>query len=110
MKPAWADENELSVAWWDFHCEHPDIGAELRDLAREEMALGFTRTSIKMLWEVVRWKRRKKLGIETLLNNNHTAYYSRWLMEVYEDLSDLFEIRSIERKAPYAPGEELVAA
>ncbi len=96
LGPDWAREG-LPAAWWTFHIAHPEVGRSLLGLARPLLRQGYTHLGIKMLWETLRYQ--TMLGARPdedvyRLNNNHHAYYARWLMETYPDLAGVFEIRS----------------
>lgn len=88
-------------AFQRFHAENPAVYAQLERLAFRLKNKGVQRWGIKALWEVLRYE----LAIATnadvsdyKLNNNHTAYYARLLMERNpEDLADFFETRDRHR-------------
>lgn len=84
--------------WQQFHAAHPEVGAALERLAIGLRSRGVTRWGIGNLWEVLRYE--TSLGdseAEFKLNNNHRAYYARWLMQRYPStLQGFFEIRELQ--------------
>lgn len=96
-KPAWVDDDELSRAWWEFQTAHPEVGFLLHTLATRLVNRGHKHISIKMLWETMRYE--TTLGARPgedayRLNNNHHAYYARWLMESFPALAGIFTLRA----------------
>lgn len=94
--PSWATSG-LPAEWWQFHCAHPEVARELRALAHALIEQGHRHLGIAMLWETLRY--RTMLGASTdgpapRLNNDHRAYFARWLMETDVELLGVFEIRS----------------
>ena len=81
-------------AFLRFHAEHPEVYIALLKLAKQVKARGETRTSIKMLWEVLRWQSQlgNKDGGYKLPNQMH-AYYARLLMARNPDLAGLSATR-----------------
>lgn len=102
--PVWVGEGEhtLAAKWWDFHREHPEVYDALVKLARRALRRGQKRLGIGMLWEVMRW--RSMLGAdvpeedEYVLNNNHRAYYARYIMETCPDMEGIFLTRAVGRR------------
>lgn len=84
--------------WWEFHVEHQAVESALAGLARKLLAQGHRRISIAMLWETLRYRTMLDAGPDESgwrLNNNHRAYYARWLMEQYDDLRGVFSTREL---------------
>lgn len=100
--PVWVTdqpEGSLPQRWWTFHAEHPEVAASLARLARRLLRRGYQHLGIGMLWETTRYRTMLGAGPgEDIyrLNNNHRAYYARWLMERHSDLAGVFETRSSE--------------
>jgi hypothetical protein len=81
-----------------FHLNNPHVYKELESLAQAMVNRGRTRLSIKMLFEVLRWNyylRTDDPDSEFVLNNNHTAYYSRLLMDQHPEWGNLFQLREV---------------
>lgn len=95
--PAWA-QHGLGARWWDFHVEHPEVADALVQLARPLVKQGHSKLGIAMLWETLRYT--SLLGTRDdepgpRLNNNHRAYYARWLDETCAELHGFFEVREL---------------
>jgi hypothetical protein len=97
-----------------FHAENPWVLDRLRQICFELRARGFTRYSTRTLVAVLRFELDLKTtgqavnladGRERVvkLNDHHTAYYARMLIEAHPELWDFFELRSAEGDptAPY---------
>ena len=81
--------------FWKFHGRNPHVYALLVRLTREwKDQTGGRKLGIKALFERARWEYSVKTS-ETApaLNNNHTAYYARLIMERESDLSGIFNLR-----------------
>ncbi len=78
-----------------FHRDHPDVYVELVRLARQVKARGFSRYSIKGLFEIVRWNVAVGKGPDDdfKLNNNLSAFYAREIMRREHDLKGFFQLR-----------------
>jgi hypothetical protein len=79
-----------------FHLENPHIYEMICKLAREWKKSGHEKASIKMFFEVIRWKR----GVSTKnkdykINNNYHSRYSRLIIDQEPDLRELFEVRKL---------------
>jgi hypothetical protein len=49
---------------------------------------------IRMLWEAMRWDYMMQTDAEDFkLNNNHTPFYARMIMDCEPELSGIFELR-----------------
>lgn len=80
-----------------FHAAHPEVYAELVELARTARRAGRSRIGIGMLWEVLRWERTLR-GVEEggfKLNDHFRSRYARLLMEREPDLAGIFETREL---------------
>lgn len=97
-----------ATAFQRFHQENPHVYAQLERLAFKLRNKGVEKWGAKALWEVLRYE----LAIATnapvgsfRLNNNHTAYYARLLMERNpEDLAGFFETRERHGAKGVDPG------
>jgi hypothetical protein len=99
---------KLETAFWKFHQENPVVYKTLCVNARvwrlnkgKDAQLG-----IKMLFERVRWELSitKELKEVPKLNNNHTAFYARLIMDRNPDLKDIFLLR--QQRVPATIGPE----
>lgn len=87
----------------EFHTHNPQVFNKLKLLALELRRKGFTKFSIKMLYEILRWKYMLEVGpVETSesyqLNNIFTSHYARLLMETCPELKGVFETRNLTAK------------
>jgi hypothetical protein len=98
---------KLETAFWKFHGEHPDIYGYLVRFARqwrqrrgENAHLG-----IKALFERVRWEMglTSEIKESPKLNNNHTAFYARLIMDKNLDLVGIFCLRRQRIAASIGP-------
>lgn len=78
-----------------FHAQYPQVYAELRKLAFDYLARGFTHYSLDGLFHVVRHERNMAVGPENgyKLNNDFTSRYARLLMANEPALRGFFETR-----------------
>jgi len=90
-----------------FHEANPWVYERLMQICFELRAKGFTRYSTRTLVAVLRFEWDLKTtkqnvvisGGESLavkLNDHHTAYYARMLIEAHRELWDFFELRAAE--------------
>ena len=89
----------LEAGFWMFHAANPGVYRLLVRLAREWQAATGKRIGIKCLFERARWE----IGVQTAgdeysLNNNHTAFYARLIMQQEADLCGLFNLREQKTK------------
>lgn len=79
-----------------FHREHPEVFTYLLHLCEELQTRGFTRYSIKGLWELVRWHFQVEQGQATFkLSNNFHSRYARMLMAEVPQLEGFFSVREL---------------
>ena len=83
-----------------FHARHPDVYRQLVRLAYEARRAGRERIGMKMLFEVLRWE-WTIAGLPDdaenwKLNNSYSSRYARRIMEMYNDLDGLFELRELK--------------
>jgi hypothetical protein len=81
-----------------FHETNPVVFTELVALADEALSHGYTRGSMKMLFEVLRWERMLETddpSSEFKLNNNYTSHYARLLVQTYPRFEEFFETRNL---------------
>lgn len=85
----------------EFHAQNPWVYAEMVKLARRAKSRGAQKVGMKMLTEIVRWRRylaTQDFNSGFKVNNNYTSRYVRLIEEQEPDLRGLFETR--ELKAP----------
>ena len=81
-----------------FHDTNPVVFYELVQLADELLLHGYTRGSMKMLFEVLRWERMLATddpSSEFKLNNNYTSHYARLVVQTYPRFEEFFETRNL---------------
>ena len=90
-----------------FHAKNPWVLDRLREMCVNLVARGFTRYSTRTLIAVLRFEWDLKTGGDKVtlaggeerdvkLNDHHTAYYARMLIEAHPELWDFFELRAAE--------------
>ena len=89
-------ERELREAFERFHEANPAVYEWLRNESLSLVRNGRRRFGIWTLWGVLRWRTLKTHGDKYKLNNNHTPFYARLLMDTEPELAGLFQLR--ERK------------
>jgi hypothetical protein len=81
----------------EFHAEHPEVYAKLRELCFILLDKGILHYGIGALWERMRWhfmfEVRDSQGFK--LNNNFRSRYARLLMEKEPRLVGFFETREL---------------
>ena len=100
-------EGLLERKFWEFHVDHPEVYRYLVQFARQWRSVGRSRLGIKALFERVRWE----IGIRDdkpppKLNNNHTAFYARLIMERNSDLAGIFALRQQRIQSTIGPSNE----
>ncbi len=92
--------DRILAAFLAFHHDHPEVLTEIIRLTEQARDAGRTRTSMKAIFEVLRWTRHVTRDADPYkLNNNYTALYSRLVAETRPDLADMFEIRNSPSRA-----------
>ena len=90
----------LEKAFWKFHRANPHVYALLVRLAREWKDQTGRKLGIKALFERARWEYSvRTTDTAPALNNNHTAFYARLIMEREKDLDGIFNLREQRSKA-----------
>jgi hypothetical protein len=96
--------SKLERAFWQFHADHPEVYQILVRLALEARARHPRKLGIKALFERARWEIPiPKDKEEFKLNNNHTAYYARYIMTVEPGLQGAFDLRQQRQQATIGP-------
>ena len=91
----------------DFHGENPWVYDRMRQICFELRSKGFSRYSTRTLIAVLRFEWDMKTTHQEVviaggeeravkLNDHHTAYYARMLIEAHPELWDFFELRAAE--------------
>lgn len=96
-------------SFWVFHDGHPQVWEALVRRAFEWRAVNGSGVSlgVKKLYEEVRWDEDIPLGDQLpKLNNNHTAYYARLLMEQHPELRGMFKLRRQRIAASFGPDND----
>jgi hypothetical protein len=90
--------SDLDLKFIDFHMANPQVYTELVSLSREAKGQGHSKFGLRMLWEVLRWKRMMSTTdpSEYKLNDNYISRYARLIMSIEKDLDGLFEIRGLK--------------
>lgn len=85
-----------------FHAENPQIILETIKVCQLVKSRGRKRWSINGAFEVVRYNREVTSNGKTYkLNNNHRAYYARWIMQSIPELAGFFSTREQGRVAQH---------
>ena len=78
-----------------FHNENPKIYSIAEEIAVGLKGMGFERSSMKFIFERMRWRYAiQTRGDSYKLNNNYTAFYARVLMRVNPILNGFFSLRN----------------
>ncbi len=88
----------LDARFWAFHRANPHVYERLRTKALQLRRRGWTRYSIKTLYEVLRWEddiETDDPNSDLKLNNSYTSRYSRLLEEREPELRDFFYKRKL---------------
>lgn len=84
----------LEQAALEFHRQNPHILRELATVCLQVRRAGRRRWSVNAAFEVVRYTAELATDHRTYkLNNNHRAFYARWLMRDYPELRGFFTTR-----------------
>lgn len=97
----------LRRAFLEFHRENPWVYRRLVELCFELKGAGFNRYSMRTLISVLRFEFDLKTSGEEVvladgeprrvkLNNNHSPYYARMLVDQYPQFKTFFEFRRAE--------------
>jgi len=87
--------DEMRAAWWEFHCEHPEVGAMVIERANKWRSEGRDHGAIVEVIEYIRLC--TPFGDDQVdafkLNNNHHAFYARWYNRLHPDNDGFFKVR-----------------
>ena len=92
------ETDTIQVRFDRFVREHPEVVTEMRRMCLDLVAQGHTRLSMKMIFEVARF--RTMLGARPgeepyRLNNVYTSRMARLLAESTPELAGVFETRAL---------------
>lgn len=93
--PSPVDGESLDQRFASFHAANPWVLEALEQLTREYLRGGARRVSVKMLTEVLRYKRGSTVGDTYKLNNSYTSRYARLLIQGHPEWDGLFETRTM---------------
>ncbi len=87
----------LKTEWWEFHKKNPRVYDLFERFTLAVINRGFQHYSAKAIFERIRWH----TDVETSdakfkLQNNHTAYYSRYFMHRHPDHDGFFRTRETQ--------------
>lgn len=92
-----ADRDRITERFYEFHVKHPEVLTEIIRLTEQAANAGQTKTSMKRIFEVMRWSRhiQGEHEDEFKLNNVFTSRYARLIGEIRPDLADMFNTRKL---------------
>ena len=92
--------DRLEEAALAFHRANPHVLREMAQVALRVRRAGRRRWAIRAVFEVVRYNADVTTNGRTYkLNNNHQAFYARWLMRDVPELAGFFATREQGRVA-----------
>lgn len=97
VEAEYGGRSKLFDAFVTFHLANPSVLPILVRFSRAVAQSGHRHYGIGAIWERARWH----LSIDThdptglKLNNNHRAYYARFIALLHPDLADLFATRQL---------------
>jgi hypothetical protein len=99
LAPALANQGDpLEVAARAFHDRNPHVLREIVAVCLRVRRQGRRRWSVNAAFEVVRYNAAVTTDHRTYkLNNNHRAYYARWIMRDVPSLAGFFQTRTESR-------------
>ena len=87
---------DLNAQFQQFHAKNPQVLDEVVRLARERLALGRKRISMKLLFELIREDGRINTdGKPYKLSNSYSGFYVRAVGQLAPDVAHLFETRAM---------------
>ena len=88
------EPTKLKNQWELCKRKNPELLIQLAQLAKELKSYGHKRYSIDGLFHILRWETRTSTGdLGLKINNNHTSFAARELMEQYPELEGFFQLR-----------------
>jgi len=93
---------KLYLQWQQCKARNPGLLLQLAGLARELKLSGHSRYSMDGLFHILRWETRATTGdLGLKINNNHTAFAARDLMDQFPDLEGFFKTREQKARGNY---------
>jgi hypothetical protein len=100
FEPAIETADQMEAAALAFHRENPHVLQAIAKVCLQVQQRGRRRWSINAAFEVVRYNAAITTDHKTYkLNNNHRAFYARWLMRDVPELNGFFSTRDTARVA-----------
>tara|TARA_R110002110_G_scaffold404410_1_gene622664 strand:+ start:973 stop:1278 length:306 start_codon:yes stop_codon:yes gene_type:complete len=94
--------SKLYLQWQQCKAKNPDLLLQLARLARKLKVSGHSRYSMDGLFHILRWETRVTTGdLGLKVNNNHTAFAARDLMDQFPDLEGFFKTREQKARGNY---------
>jgi len=84
--------------WWSFHKRRPEVMDRFIEIVSELMQQGHRHYSSDGILHIVRFElnRGKKDEKEIYkINNNYSAFYSRYFLYLYPEFPKFFELRKV---------------
>jgi len=99
--------SKLEASFWEFHQANPEVYLTLARLAKQAKHDHGKMIGMKALFERVRWEMQiQTRRSDFKLNNNHTAFYARMLMENEPELAGLFALRKQKVQSSIGPSND----
>ena len=95
MKTRYEEMEEAAVK---FHKENPKVWEYFVKFTFEVIERGFSKYSVNGVFERIRWEtdQADADGKSTFkLNNNYSAFFARWFMDLYPEHSGFFRLRAM---------------
>lgn len=100
-------QSKLEASFWEFHRANPEVYSTLARLAKQAKRDHGKMIGMKALFERVRWEMQIQTRRRDFkLNNNHTAFYARMLMENEPELAGLFALRKQKIQSSIGPSND----
>lgn len=97
----------LETAFLVFHHNHPEVYKHLVRYARWLKKHGATQSTIAFCFEAIRGKLPlEKDGCGVELNNNHRAFYSRYIMKKLPEFKGFFRLRKQKIQSTFGPDND----
>ena len=87
-----------------FHLSNPQVFTELERMTQQMVNRGRTRLSMKCLVEVLRWSYYLTTSdpeSEFKVNNSFTSLYTRLMIDVHPEWTNLFQLREIHEGSAF---------
>jgi len=97
---------KLRAAFYKFHLDNPHVYRRIKEICHGLRGKGWTHYSMRTIISVLRFEWDMETGGETVdtadgpervkLNNNHSPYYARMLIEECPEFDGFFKLRKAE--------------